>query len=114
MIDPRFAPTSPADIVRLVADGEISRGRALELLRPHLLVWHRGFPPKSGMYLVDLGDREFCVTPYTVPGDEGVDTWGDKRGAGWTCLAGSHARVRAWAVVPSSDGAELQKPLSAA
>jgi len=102
------------DTLNELSRGEISAARAMELIRPHVIVWHRGFPPKSGMYLVDLGNREFCVTPYTVPGDEGVDTWGDKRGAGWKCLTGSHARVRAWAVVPSSDSAELQKPLSAA
>lgn len=105
MIDPRFAPTSPADVVRLVADGEISRGRAMELLRPHLLVWQRGFPPKSGMYLVQLEDGEHCVTPYTVVGDEGVDTWGDKRRSGWTCLTGSRATVKAWATIPKHEPA---------
>lgn len=115
---------SPADIVRLVADGEISRGRALELLRPHLatpmidavcktmLVWRRGFPEKSGMYLVDLGNREYCVTPYTVPGTEGVDTWGDPRRAGWSCLTGSAATVRAWAAIPAAEAPQMQRSLN--
>ncbi len=62
--------------------------------------WCRGFPKISGMYLVELLDGEHCVTPYTVPGQEGEDTWGDKRRAGWSCLTDSHSTVVAWAAIP--------------
>ena len=62
--------------------------------------WQRGFPATTGWYLADLGNNELCWTKYTVPGDEGVDTWGDPRRGGWTCLTGSHARVVAWADIP--------------
>jgi len=88
----------PADIIRLTADQEISRGRAMELLRPWLISWHLGSPGVSGMYLVELEDGEHIVTAYSKPGGEGVDTWGDKRGTGWVCLPG--VTVRAWAKVP--------------
>lgn len=97
-------------ILRNLRDGDISLGRAMELIAPRVLVWHRGFPPKSGMYLVDLGNREHVVTHYAVPGTEGVDTWGDRRGVGWHCLTGSHATVKAWARVPVS-GPVLQSSL---
>lgn len=89
---------NPADIIRLTADQEISRGKAMELLRPHLLYWRVGTPAVSGMYIVELEDGEHIVTPYAKPGTEGVDTWGDKRGTGWHCIPG--VKVRAWAKVP--------------
>lgn len=66
------------------------------------LTWCRGFPARSGMYLVELKDGEHIVTPYTVPGQEVEDTWGDKRGVGWFCLTHSHATVIAWAEIPKS------------
>lgn len=90
----------PADIIRLTAEQEISRGRALELLTPHLLVWHRGDPPKSGMYVVQFYDGEHVITPWTKPGDAGVDTWGDERGSGWSCLGAAASEVQAWAKLP--------------
>lgn len=98
------------DVLRWLANGDISTGRALELIAPRVLQWHRGFPPKSGMYLVELEDGEHVVTPYTVPGQEGEDTWCDKRHAGWSCLTGSRATVKRWAKVPKSD-AILQQPI---
>ena len=99
------------DVLRLLRDGEISLGRALELVAPRVVEWQRGFPPRSGMYLVDLGHNEYVVTPYAVPGDEGVDTWGDPRGVGWKCLTGSHARVRAWARIPRTVSPTVQTPV---
>lgn len=101
------------DILRLLRDGDISHGRALELISERVVEWHRGFPPRSGMYLVDLGSNEYCVTHYNVPGDEGVDTWGDRRGTGWHCLTGSRATVRAWARLPSSRHYTLQSVVPA-
>lgn len=99
------------DVLRLLRDGEISLGRALELVHSRVIEWHRGFPPRSGMYLVDLGNNEHVVTHYNVPGDEGVDTWGDKRGTGWHCLSGSHATVKAWARIPRSIAPTLQRTI---
>lgn len=99
-------------ILRDLRDGEISLGRAMELIAPQVLVWNRGFPPRSGCYLVDLGNGEHVVTHYNVPGDEGVDTWGDKRGTGWHCLTGSHASVKAWAKIPVGVGPQLQKAVN--
>lgn len=98
------------DTLRELGRGDISAGRAMELIAPHVIVWQRGFPPKSGMYLVQLEDGEHCVTPYTVVGDEGVDTWGDKRRSGWSCLTGSHATVKAWARIPKHEPA-LQRAI---
>ena len=103
--------TSLPDVLRLLRDGEISLGRALELVSPRVIEWQRGFPPRSGCYLVDLGHNEHVVTHYHVPGDEGIDTWGDKRGTGWHCLAGSHAKVRAWARIPRAVSPTVQKPV---
>lgn len=100
------------DILRELSRGDISVGRAMEVIMPHVLSWHRGFPPKSGMYLVELEDGEHCVTPYTVPGDEGVDTWGDKRRSGWTCLTGSRATVKAWARVSRAEMPTLQRAVA--
>ncbi len=99
------------DVLRWLRDGEISLGRALELVQSRVIEWQRGFPPRSGCYLVDLGNNEHCVTHYNVPGDEGVDTWGDRRGTGWHCLAGSHATVRAWARIPRAKNATLQSAI---
>lgn len=99
------------DTLRELGRGDISAGRAMELIAPHVIEWHRGFPPKSGMYLVQLEDGEHVVTPYTVVGDEGVDTWGDKRGSGWTCLTGSRATVKAWAKIPKAREPALQRAI---
>lgn len=99
------------DVLRLLRDGEISHGRALEIVAARVIEWQRGFPPRSGMYLVDLGNNEHVVTHYNVPGDEGIDTWGDKRGTGWHCLSGSHARVRAWARIPTAATVTLQRAI---
>ncbi len=96
------------DVLRMLRNGEISHGRALELIDPRVIEWQRGFPPRSGMYLADLGNNEHVVTHYNVPGDEGIDTWGDKRGTGWHCLTGSHATVRAWARIPQRHAVKLQ------
>jgi hypothetical protein len=62
--------------------------------------WRRGFPQRTGFYLVKLADGERQWTKYTVPGDGGDDTWGDPHRGGWTCLTGSHTRVVAWCEVP--------------
>ncbi len=62
--------------------------------------WFRGFPAENGHYLVELQDGEHVVTPYTVPGQEGQDTWGDQRRSGWSCLTHAHTRVVAWARIP--------------
>ena len=104
--------TALPDVLRLLHNGEISQNRALEIIAPRVLEWHRGFPPRSGMYLVDLGNSEHVVTHYNVPGDEGIDTWGDKRGTGWHCLTGSHATVRAWARIPRASHPTVQQTLS--
>lgn len=66
------------------------------------LTWHRGFPERSGMYLVELKDGEHVVTPYTVPGEEDEDTCGDKRRPGWSCLTHSRSTVYAWAEIPKA------------
>lgn len=77
-------------------------------LRTATLEWHRGFPDKAGMYLVELTTGDHVVTPYVIPGQEGVDTWGDKRGSGWACLTHSHATVFAWAAIPLARAALAQ------
>lgn len=66
------------------------------------LTWRRGFPPKTGMYLVELHDGEHIVTPYQaepryVKADQ---DWDNK--TGWICLTGSRAKVEAWAEIPKS------------
>jgi hypothetical protein len=66
------------------------------------MTWNRGFPSRSGLYLVELTDGEHCVTPYNIPGQEGEDTWGDKRRPGWCCLIESRATVYAWAEIPKA------------
>lgn len=100
------------DLLRLLRDGEISLGRALELIGPRVIEWQRGFPQRSGMYLVYLGHNEHVVTHYNVPGDEGIDTWGDKNGTGWHCLTGSHATVRAWARIPRPVNVTVQRAVT--
>lgn len=64
------------------------------------ITWYRGFPPKTGMYLVELGDGEHVVTPYRserrwVEADE---DWDNK--TGWICLTESRSTVLAWAEIP--------------
>ena len=66
-----------------------------------VIIWERGFPQEAGVYLVCLSDGEQCVTPWA---DGGVDTWGDSRGRGWTCLTHSRSRVVAWATLPRVPG----------
>jgi hypothetical protein len=62
------------------------------------ITWQRGFPPKSGMYLVELEDGEHIVTPYTAEG-RWHDGEYDPR-TGWLCLTHSRATVQAWAQIP--------------
>jgi hypothetical protein len=59
----------------------------------------RGFPEKSGAYLVELEDNEMLVTFWNDPDAPGVDTWGDQRRGGWSCLTGSRATVKRWASI---------------
>jgi len=59
-----------------------------------LIDWQIGFPDENCMCLVELDDGENIVTPYTHTA--GRDTWGDKRKTGWSCLTGSHTRVKKW------------------
>jgi len=64
------------------------------------LTWRRGFPPASGMYLVELHDGEHIVTPYQHERRyvEADGDWDNK--TGWVCLTHSHATVVAWAEIP--------------
>ena len=64
------------------------------------IIWYRGFPPKSGMYLVELEDGEHVVTPYQAEPRfvEADGDWDNK--TGWTCLTHSRATVQAWAAIP--------------
>lgn len=66
------------------------------------LQFYRGFPPRSGAYLVHLGGSEYVVTYWNDPNAPGVDTWGDERRGGWACLTGSHSRVLRWAALPNA------------
>lgn len=64
------------------------------------VTWFRGFPPDSGMYLVELEDGEHVVTPYQAE-PRWVEADGDYDGkTGWTCLTHSRATVQAWAKLP--------------
>jgi hypothetical protein len=64
------------------------------------LTWSRGFPEKSGMYLVELAEGEHVVTPYRAePRYVGADQEWDNR-TGWVCLTNSRATVVAWTNVP--------------
>lgn len=65
-----------------------------------LVNWYRGFPPKSGMYLVELEDGEHVVTPYRAEPRfvEADGDWDNK--TGWVCLTHSRATVQAWAEIP--------------
>ena len=64
------------------------------------ITWYRGFPPASGMYLVELEDREHVVTPYQAE-PRWVEADGDYDGkTGWICLTHSRATVQAWAAIP--------------
>lgn len=66
------------------------------------LTWRRGFPTKSGMYLVELEDGEHVVTPYRAEARwvEADGDWDNK--TGWVCLTHSRATVQAWAEIPKS------------
>lgn len=66
------------------------------------LTWQRGFPPKTGMYLVELHDGEHVVTPYQAERRfvEADGDWDNK--TGWVCLTHSHATVVAWADIPKA------------
>lgn len=64
------------------------------------IAWYKGFPPRSGMFLVELHDGEHVVTPYQAE-PRWVEADGDYDGkTGWICLTHSHARVVAWAAIP--------------
>ena len=56
--------------------------------------WSVGFPDENCMCLVELEDGENIVTYYRHT--PRTDTWGDKSKTGWTCLTGSHTRVKKW------------------
>lgn len=66
------------------------------------LTWHRGFPARSGMYLVELHDGEHVVTPYQAEPRwvEADGDWDNK--TGWVCLTHSRATVIAWAEIPKA------------
>lgn len=64
-----------------------------------VIEWCRGFPPKSGMYLVELEDGEHVVTPYQAE-PRWVEADGHWSKTGWICLTHSRATVRAWATLP--------------
>ncbi len=77
-------------------------GAALQGIRT--LIWRDGLPSENGVYLVEFADDDHVVTPYRVPGQEGVDTWGDPRGSGWCALGSSGPPIRAWARIPVAGG----------
>lgn len=58
--------------------------------------WHRGFPPASGLYLVELSDGEMIVTHWN-DGSRRDD--GEPIKPGWDCLTWAHITVKKWTSV---------------
>ena len=61
--------------------------------------WYKGYPTAPGAYVVYLNDGEMIITFWNDGG--GVDTWGDSRRFGWTCLSDWKGRVAAWRELPT-------------
>lgn len=57
--------------------------------------WHRGFPTKRGMYLVETTDAAHCITPWS-DGTDYSETEGEYRPKGWICLSDWSGRVVRW------------------